>query len=302
MIVALSSGALVGLGCLVLIRALFPPKPTLATVLARVHGGTNRVTGPSAWGTASGKPSRWIATVGPRVGQTLERLGLEVGELEADLAVIGRPVEQHMALRAAGATGGLAAVVVLGLLVALAGGPMGPVTVGWVGIGAALIGFVLPDSAARRAAVERRRAFREALAFFLDLVSVTLAGGAGVSTALRQASEAGDGWAYIQIRSALRQAQVQRQPAWVALGQLGVDLGITELEELGAAVALAEGEGASVRQSLAAKGASIRDHQLADAEAHAASATVRMAAPLVLLGMAFCAFVLYGAINSVYTP
>ena len=302
MIVALSSGALVGLGFIVLIRALFPPKPTLATVLARVNGGPGQLAPTSAWGTTSGKPNRWSATVGPRVAQTLERLGLEVGELEADLAVLGRPVEQHMALRAAGATGGLGAVVVLGLLVSLAGGPVGPVSVGWVGIGAALIGFVLPDTAARRAAVERRRAFREALAFFLDLVSVTLAGGAGVSTALRQASEAGDGWAYIQIRSALRQAQVQRRPAWVALGQLGVDLGITELEELGAALALAEGEGASVRQSLAAKGASIRDHQLADAEAHAASATVRMAAPLVLLGMAFCAFVLYGAINSVYTP
>jgi len=302
MIVALSSGALVGLGFIVLARALFPPKPTLATVLARVNGSPGQLAPTSAWGTTSGKPNRWSAPVGPRVAQTLERLGLEVGELQADLAVLGRPVEQHMALRAAGATGGLGAVVVLGLLVSLAGGPVGPVAVGWVGIGAALIGFVLPDTAARRAAVERRRAFREALAFFLDLVSVTLAGGAGVSTALRQASEAGDGWAYIQIRSALRQAQVQRQPAWVALGQLGIELGITELEELGSAVALAESEGASVRQSLAAKGASIRDHQLADAEAHAASATVRMAAPLVLLGMAFCAFVLYGAINSVYTP
>jgi tight adherence protein C len=302
MIVALSSGALVGLGLLVLIRALFPPKPSLATVLARVNGAPTRIATSGAGGPATATPSRWSATVGPRVAQALERLGMEVGDLEADLAVIGRPVEQHMALRAAGATGGLGAVMVLGLLVGLAGAPVGPITIGWVGLGAALIGFVLPDTIARRAAVERRRTFREALAFFLDLVSVTLAGGAGVSTALRQASDAGDGWAYIQIRAALRQAQVQRQPAWVVLGQLGVDLGITELEELGAAVALAEGEGASVRQSLAAKGASIRDHQLADAEAHAASATVRMAAPLVLLGMAFCAFVLYGAINSVYTP
>ena len=131
---------------------------------------------------------------------------------------------------------------------------------------------------------------------------MALAGGAGVASALRQASEAGDGWAHVQIRGALRQAQVQRQPVWAALGQLGAELGVTELEELGSSVALAEGEGASVRLSLAAKAASIRDHQLAAAEAEAASATVRMAFPLVMLGMSFCAFVLYGAINSVSIP
>jgi Flp pilus assembly protein TadB len=297
MILALTAGAMVGLGTLLVIRAVFPPKPSLSVVLAHVNGGAGRVA------TVGGpRRSGWSEKVGPPVARFLERLGLEVGELEADLAVIGRPVEHHMALRAAGATIGFGGVILTGLVAGLAGAPISPITAGWVGIGGALIGFVLPDTTARRAAVERRRTFREALAFFLDLVSVTLAGGAGVSTALRQASDAGDGWAHLQIRSALRQAQVQRQPAWVALGQLGAELGISELEELGSAVALAEGEGASVRQSLAAKAASIRDHQLADAEANAASATVRMAAPLVLLGMSFCAFVLYGAINSVFTP
>ena len=301
MIMALSSGALVGLGVVLLVRALVPPKPSLATVLARVNGGVGRVASPPLY-AAGARPGRWSSTVGPRVARFLERLGLQLGDLEADLAVLGRSVEHHMAVRAAGATGGLAAVVVAGLMAATTGAPVGLVTVGWVGIGGALIGFVLPDTLARREAKERRRSFREALAFFLDLVSVALAGGAGVSSSLRQASDAGDGWAHVQIRGALRQAQVQRQPVWMALAQLGVDLGVTELEELGSSVALAEGEGASVRQSLAAKAASIRDHQLADAEAEAASATVRMAAPLVLLGMSFCAFVLYGAINSVFTP
>ncbi|MCA1702496.1 MAG: hypothetical protein LC808_04195, partial [Actinobacteria bacterium] len=91
----------------------------------------------------------------------------------------------------------------------------------------------------------------------------------------------------------------KREPQWAVLGQLGAELGIVELEELAAQVSLAEREGASVRQSLSAKGASIRDHELSDAEAKAASATVRMTAPLVLLGMAFCAFILYGAISTV---
>ena len=73
-----------------------------------------------------------------------------------------------------------------------------------------------------------------------------------------------------------------------------------ELDELASAVSLAEREGASVRQSLAAKAASIRDTHLAAAQAQASAATVRMAAPLVLLGLSFCAFILYGAVSSAF--
>ncbi len=205
-----------------------------------------------------------------------------------------------MALRAAGATIGVGVVAVLAVLAGLMGRSVSLVTMAWLAVGAAGVGFVVPDTLARRAAVVRRAGFRQSLAFFLDLVIVVLAGGAGVGSALRQAVEAGDGWAYVQIRAALSSARVRREPPWVMLGRLGDEVGVAELEELAAAVSLAEREGASVRQSLAAKAASIRDHQLADVEAAASSATVRMAAPLVLLGLGFCAFILYGALNSIF--
>ena len=42
-----------------------------------------------------------------------------------------------------------------------------------------------------------------ALSSYLDLVDVVLAGGAGIETALEAAAEAGDGWAFAEIRGAL---------------------------------------------------------------------------------------------------
>ncbi|MGI8778099.1 MAG: type II secretion system F family protein [Acidimicrobiales bacterium] len=294
MIPVLTAGALVGLGVFLIARALRPTQPSLSMVLARVNGGTSAE--PVATLEAS---ARWAARVGPPLARALERLNIGLGDLESDLAVIGRSVEDHMALRAAGAVGGVAFAAFFGALLGLAGLAPSPLLTVWLAVAAALIGFVVPDTAARRRAVERRQAFRQSMAFFLDLVIVILAGGAGVGSALRQAAAAGDGWAYVQIRGALARGRVKREPPWVVLGRLGAELGVTELEELAASVSLAEREGASVRQSLSAKGASIRDHQLADAEAAAASATVAMSAPLVLLGIAFCGFVLYGAVSTV---
>lgn len=295
MIRALTAGALFGGGLFLIARALFPARPSLAVVLARASGAAT----PEPVATME-PTARWAARVGPPLARFLERFNVTLGELESDLAVIGRSVEDHMALRAAGAAAGVTAVGVLGAVFAVAG--LGPsvILAGWLALGAALIGFVVPDTMARRQAVERRQAFRHSLAFFLDLVIVVLAGGAGISSALRQAAAAGDGWAYLQIRGALDGGRVKRESPWVVLGQLGAELRIVELEELAASVSLAEREGAAVRQSLTAKAASIRDHQLADAEAKAASATVRMVAPLVLLGLSFCGFVLYGAVASLF--
>ncbi len=294
MTAALTAGALIGLGVFLVGRALFPPRPSLAVVLARVNGATSEPVATVASG------GRWSAGVGPPLARALQRAGISLGELGPDLAVLGRSVEEHMAIRAAGATIGVGLVAGVGFVASLVGVSLSLLTIAWLAVGAALVGFVVPDTLARREAVVRRAGFRQALAFFLDLVIVVLAGGAGVSSGVRQASEAGDGWAYVQIRGALARGRVRREPPWVVLGQLGAELRITELEELAAAVSLAEREGASVRQSLTAKAASIRDHQLADVEADASSATVRMAAPLVLLGLGFCGFILYGAISSVF--
>jgi tight adherence protein C len=235
-IAALSAGALIGFGVFLVGRGLFPPRPSLAVVLARVNGSAEPV--------ATMAPGPGLtARVGPPLARVPERAGVGVGALRSDLAVLGRSVEDHMALRVAGAATGVGVAAALGVLAGLIGLSVSLLTMAWLAVGAALVGFVVPDALARRAAVERRAAFRQALAFFLDLVIVVLAGGAGVGSALRQASEAGDGWAYVQIRGALSSARVRREPPWVVLGRLGAEVGVSELEELAAAVSLAEREG-----------------------------------------------------------
>lgn len=76
-----------------------------------------------------------------------------------------------------------------------------------VAIGASL-GFVLPDRRVRKRAAERRSSFRHALAGDLDLVTILLAGGAHMETALVVAARTGDGWSFSELRRALESASV----------------------------------------------------------------------------------------------
>ena len=105
---------------------------------------------------------------------------------------------------------------------------------------------------------------------------IATAGGAGIEAALTYAAATGQGPAFAQIRQALETARLTRQPPWQTLGQLGTELGVTELTELAASITLAGTEGAKVRASLAAKSAAMRARQLAEAEAGAQAATERM--------------------------
>ena len=77
-------------------------------------------------------------------------------------------------------------------------------------------------------------------------------------------------------------------------------MGVPELEEAAASVGLSGTEGARVRQSLAARAASLRSHRRADAEAEAHMATQRMTVTMVLLLIGFLAFVLFPAYVRVF--
>ena len=90
-----------------------------------------------------------------------------------------------------------------------------------------------------------------------------------------------------------------RTPPWGPLGRLGEELGIEELSELAATVALAGAEGAKVRATLAAKAASIRSHALANAQANAEAMSERMSLPVVVLFAGFLLFVGYPALAHV---
>ncbi len=115
------------------------------------------------------------------------------------------------------------------------------------------------------------------------------------------AASIGNSWAFDLMRRALDSARLARETPWSALGRLGQELGIGELSELAASVALAGTEGAKVRASLAAKAASLRTHELAEAETADQAATERMSLPIVMLFAGFLFFIGFPAVERVLT-
>ena len=292
MIELLGAGSLVGLGAFLAARALFPPRPSLAVVLQRVYGSN------SALGVTVGIHGRAPSRVARSLVNAMEALGIRQNPLRADLAVIGRSIEDHTAIRLGSALALALSGVALHITLSAIGFGLPFAISAGVAIGAAATAIAAVDAAVRQAAARRRQEFRQGLAFFLDLMIVVLSGGGGPSTAVRLASQAGEGWVYEQLRQALAAGRIRRQEPWDTLAALGAEFEVVELEELAAAVSMAERQGASVRQSLAAKAGSIRDRRASEIEARAKAATVRMALPLVLLGLGFASLLLFGAVMS----
>ncbi|GAA3393360.1 secretion system protein [Cryptosporangium minutisporangium] len=297
MIVPLLLGAGIGLGLMVIAAGIWPPKPSLADELAALHA-------PPATPSLAAPTDRagWAAQLGRPAVPLLEAAGLPRKSVRADLAVLGRPSQLHLAEQAATAVAGLFLPPLVAGLTALVGLRWGWTLPVWVAVALAAGGFLLPDLAIHAEAGRRRAEFRHALSSYLDLVVISLAGGAGVQAALHSSAQIGTGWANTRIRDALQEAALTPGlTPWQALGRLGAELGITDLTELAATVSLAGTEGAKIRASLRARSSSLRGHLLADLDAAGASATERMSLGVVALFAAFLLFLAYPAISHVLT-
>ena len=298
MILALVCGAGLGAGLWLVARGLYPPRPSLAQALADLRRLPEPA--PATDVTEGG----FAARAGRPLAAGLLRAGgawLVVSPVRRDLAVLGRGVERHLAEKVTLALVGLLFVPAVTALLAMGGTRLPLVVPVWGSLVLGAAGFVVPDLGIRADAARRRRDFRHALSSFLDLVVVALAGGGGVETALADAAGVGSGWAFDHLRRALDQARLARQAPWETLGRLGVDLGIAELSELAASVALAGTEGAKVRASLTAKAVSLRTHALAEAETADQAASERMSLPVVCLFAGFLFFLGYPAVEKVLT-
>lgn len=286
MIVPLLLGAGLGLGLLLLQRALLPSRPRLADALDRLE----RLT-PGAEFAAGG----WRAGVEQRAAGWIGAIGIN-GRLTRNLRLLDRTPQQHAVAKLTGALLGLAYPAVLAAVLSLAGVrlPLAGI-IAAAAIGAPL-GFLLPDRRVIEHAEQRRASFRAALASYLDLVTILLAGGGHMETALVVAARTGDGWSFAELRRALEVARVHRESPWVTMARLGEELGVPELRELAASVQLAGSQGARAADSLASKAATLRAHQLAEAEAEAQRSTEQMTVPTTILVIGFVGFLLYPAI------
>jgi len=292
------AGGLVGLGVFLLALGLARPTPPLSATLARVHAGaTSGHAVEDAW-RGDDLPG-WRERLGRSVLAGLYAAGIKLSSVREDLRVTGRSVESLCASKALTVAGAALAPPALAAVLALAGISVGVLIPAWLSVTLAAAGAVLPDIRVRAQAARRRRGFRHAVGAYLTQVAISLAGGAAPEEALHKSLSASRGWAFARLAAALDRARLAGQAPWVALGQLGTELGVSELGELAASMSLAGTEGARVRESLTAKAAALRRHELAEAETAAAAATERMVLPIALLAFGFVVFLLYPALTQV---
>lgn len=287
--VVVLSGAGLGCGLLLLIASLRSPRPSVAESLQRMSAAA---LAPAGTGT---RASEVVTALAKSVG--IEHL--LTASVRRDLRTVGRSPEDHMARC-------LLCGLILGCLPVLAAtalafeGAAVPFT---VPVGMALIfalcGVAIPALDLHQEAERKRADFKHALSAYFNLVGVNVAAGRGVEGALNTAAAAGQGPAFQAIRRALYRAQVTGQTPWAALDALGEDTGIDELRELAATISLAGGVGAKVRESLAAKAATLRKRGLSEIQAAANSASERMAIPVVLLVIGLIVFIGYPAISRI---
>lgn len=216
---------------------------------------------------------------------------------ERDLAVTGISAARHATERITCAA--VAGSIPIAMYVVMRfGGIALPPTLILVGcVAGAALGLQLPRLTLTQRARTARRDFRTSLSSYLDLVSMMLAGGAGIETALVAASRVGDGPTYSLITDALDVARSTRRSPWDVLSDEGRRIGVEELPELASTIKLGGEQGARMTASLVAKATSLRHKQMADIEAAANASTERMGLPMVLMFVAFLVLLGYPAMH-----
>jgi Flp pilus assembly protein TadB len=291
MIVPIAAGALAGLGLWCLLRAYLTQVTVLDDALAAV--GQRRM----ATDNVSG-----LDSASHRLGTRIMRAtGGDLGSFSADLAVLDRSEEVHLVQRIRTAAVYALMPVSIWLVALLAAGTqvVHPVFLLVIAIGAAVGGWVLTDSQVRSRAREQRRDFDAALVTYISLVSILMAGGAGVQQALHDAVGQGQGWSFLVLRRALTDARVRGVSPWVSFDEHGQRLGLQGLIDLAATMELAGTSGAQVRRSLNTKARASRIHQLAEIEREASSRTSAMVGPTGLMLAGFPVLVIYPAFQVV---
>lgn len=293
------AGAGIGFGVVFGFRALFPRPVPLSRALADLERPRRSLAERGSPSATSGVADR----VGQMVVRVFESTGLvDLGGLRRRLRALGKPIEAHAFEKLLGGVAGFLVPVIFGVAVAAAGVSVSPGVIVALAVGLSLAGFMYPDLGLSEQIERRRRDFRHSLSAYLDLVTIILAGGGGLETALQTSADLGDGWAFAEIRAALRRARLTSRTPWDVFDDLGEELGVDELRELAAAAHLAGDQGARIRASLAAKADSMRASQTAAIEAQAEAATEKMLLPVVTLVVGMILFIGFGVVQAISTP
>ena len=284
-VVMMFFGAGMGMGLLLLVQALRPQSQPIHEVFASVA-----TEGRGYTETARDRSQRSFRDTVGSVGSTLAIASSDEAQLRKDLAVTASTMEQHGLVKASAPAFVLLGAYVIWLLLAALGLGLHPAVATVAAVGAALVAFVVPDVRLRARAKARRVAFRHALSAYLDLVTIIMSGGGGLLTALQSSADAGDGWAFGEIRAALDRARLSNRTPWSQLGVLGDRFDISELRDLVSTAELAGTEGSRITESVPTKADVLRSRLQAEVEQTSESLTEQMLLPVGLLLVALFMF------------
>lgn len=297
MTLGLLLGAALGASLCLLVYALVPPRPALASVVGKWE--RQRARQAAVVEVRDGDSRRWQGRFGGWLVAQLTQRGVTLDKLRADLELTDYTLEGHLVRKTTyGLLGLLLPTVLTVTLIAVGVNP--PLTVpalGGLAMGALF--FWVPDLSVVQEAEQRRHELRRALSCYLDLVAMSLAGGRGIPEALPTTARIGTGWAFELLRSTIDRARLVGDTPWAALAELGKRTGMQELQDLGGALLLVADDGAKVRQSLTARATTQRRRQLAEAEGAAAKADQSMEMAQVVLFIGFVLFLGFPAVVAV---
>lgn len=295
-VVMMFLGAGFGMGLLLLAQALRPSSPAIREVFDAVVAE-----GSGYKQTNTLMPQRTLRSVIGSIGSSLALATNDEAQLRKDLAVTDSSLEQHGLVKAGAPALALLGVYISWISLTAVGLAMSPVWATFIAIAAALVAFVVPDARLRSRARQRRVAFRHALSAYLDLVTIIMSGGGGLLTALQSAADAGDGWAFGEIRAALDRARLSNRTPWSQLGVLSDRFDIPELRDLVSTAELAGSEGSRVTDSVATKSDVLRARLQAEVEQTSEALTEQMLLPVGLLLVAFFLFLGFAVFQQIGT-
>lgn len=289
------AGSAIAFGLVLVVVGLAPPRRDLAAAVGRWELARRHAGRPNATDTASAGER-----LGTWLGDTLAKRGTEVPQKwREDLAVTGRSIETFLTRLVMITVVTLALTMLLGIVLQVLSLPLGfPVPAG-AGVAIAAVLIVNEIRELGKEADGRRDELRRALGTYLDLVSMSLAGGRSITEALPSAATIGTGWTFELIGHTVSTSRSRGVTPWEALGELGDEYSIRELTDLSAALGLVGDSGSKVRQSLGARAATLRRRQLAEARSEADQSSENMRLTQLMVAIGFLAALMYPAAASI---
>lgn len=296
MTIGLLLGCGLGAAVCLLLFALVPPRPQLASQVNRWERSRSRQAAVTRVAQAE---VTWQQALGQWLAAELAQRGWTMKKLRANLELTDQSLETHLVKKMMLALVGLLIPSVLMGVLFMTGVGGFAMPMVFLGLGFAALLFWIPDVQAAKDAAQRRTELRRALSCYLDLVAMSLSGGRGVPQALPMAANIGTGWAFELIQDTLGRARRVGDTPWAALADLGDRTGMQELQDLGGALMLVADDGAKVKASLTARAATQRRRQLAEAEGAAEKADQTIQIAQVVLAAGFFLFIGFPAVINV---